>query len=204
MALLQASHGEVRVVGLEGVAHSLTETNFEEYDFSRFLDRTINPTRFYMLLMYALIRANGLRSLVELGTYRGQTTLFFAQAARLNGGHVWTYDNGYDKVEPAIAADRLAAHGLSSYVTFIRSHSFIPTLPEEADLVFVDADHTFGGVSADWVAWHERVKHFMCFHDTVGSDGVRVFVETHFPRTGWEHLHSPGDSGLLVARKVNA
>jgi predicted O-methyltransferase YrrM len=179
------------------------ETDAAEYDFRRFLDAKINPTRLYMLVLYALVRANGSHTIVELGTYRGQTTGVLAAAASKHGGHVWTIDNGHEGIDEAVAIRNVERLGLREYVTFVRGASDRPPIDCPIDFLFVDADHRFEGVTGDWFAWAPRMASggLVAFHDTTGAEGVAEFLKVADFR-GWEFFNSPGDVGLALARKI--
>ena len=168
-----------------------------------------NSTRLYMQLMYSLIRANGCKWLVELGCYLGLTSSVLALAAKKNEGHLWVFDNGSAQPEgkhPLQHADeRLQNLGLTKWVTLTDCPSTHAPAAGGFDFVFVDADHSYEGVSKDWEAWNGRVKvgGFMAFHDLMDPEGVSRWAHDTFPRQGWEYLALPGDCGLLLCRKVD-
>ena len=64
-----------------------------------------------------LIKAAGARHLLELGTSVGYSTIWLAEAARVNGGQVTTIDENAHKTTQA--KDYLAQAGLAEVVTFL-------------------------------------------------------------------------------------
>jgi predicted O-methyltransferase YrrM len=65
---------------------------------------------------------------------------------------------------------------------------------EEFDFIFVDADHTYEGVSADFVNWSPLLKSGgeMAFHDSFNPiHGVRVLMK-EMPKRGWKLTQRAG------------
>jgi predicted O-methyltransferase YrrM len=94
-------------------------------------------------LLWFLAQAVQARSIVEVGTSRGVSTLWLADAATGTGGHVLSLDT--DAVAQADARRSLAAAGLADRVTF-RVADGGPALADLADgsvdLLFLDAERT--------------------------------------------------------------
>lgn len=77
-----------------------------------------------------------------------------------------TYDGIRKKLE--FYTNIHVAWGLSEYAAFVQ--------PDECiDLIFIDADHSYEGVKADFTAWFPKVKvdGFFAFHDV--GPGCEVF-----------------------------
>lgn len=178
----------------------LSENEFpsEDYNFLDLFDRTVNSTRLYMLVLYALIRSNNYKNLVELGAFRGNTTSVLARAAKMNGGRLSSYD--LDPQAINWTRERLFSNGLRA--DLYEGLSSEPQHPGPDDFVFVDSEHTFEGMSRDWEAWSPRIAPggMIAFHDA-GREYKPWFSRT-FPAWGWEHFFSPGDEGLFLARKL--
>ena len=85
-----------------------------------------------------LIKAAGCRNLLELGTSVGYSTIWLAEAARVNGGQVTTIDENEDKT--AQARDYLAQAGLGEVVTFVTGDALeaIAGHPGPFDFVLLD------------------------------------------------------------------
>lgn len=80
----------------------------------------------------------GARTIVEVGTSYGYSTLFLADAARRTGGRLYTYDLSVDK--QAYARDRLAEADLDEFVEW-RTGDAVEQLRDQAgpvELVLMD------------------------------------------------------------------
>ena len=105
-------------------------------------------------LLYMLIKMNQVRTIVELGTLAGYSTLWMAEAIP-NDGHIYTVEKNSEHVQ-------VAKKYLSSYsnVTVIEGDAMqqLSTLPlnEKVDMVFIDADK---GNYCNYLDWaDENVK----------------------------------------------
>ena len=93
--------------------------------------------------LWFLTQAVGARSIVEIGTSRGVSTLWLADAARSTGGHVLTLD--VDSEAQDAARESVRAAGLAEHVTFRRGDggTALADLADGAvDLLFLDAERT--------------------------------------------------------------
>lgn len=109
----------------------------------------------------------------EIGMRFGISTLSFALAARDVGGHVYSID-----VDECIEGRRNVLHaGLADYHTFIHGDSMAVEFPEDLDVLFIDGDHSYMGVSQDFQTHVGRVKPggIVLFHDSVSSPDVGTF-----------------------------
>lgn len=63
---------------------------------------------------------------------------------------------------------------------------------EQADFVFIDADHSYEGVTRDIMAWKDKVKAggWLCGHDYENTDGLHADVKRAVTdaaeRYGWQ------------------
>lgn len=173
----------------------------KDYEFfSLFHDAEINSTRLYMLLLYAVIRSNGLRNLVEIGVMHGVTTSVLARAAEQNGGRLLAVDINADHIK--LARDRVQKNGLDSLVHFWLTDSKDCGPLSPVDFLFIDGDHSYEGVKGDWNAWHRKIEPggIVAFHDTA-DERIAKFLKETFPMPGWEFINFPGDCGLALARR---
>jgi predicted O-methyltransferase YrrM len=93
--------------------------------------------------LWFLTQAVGARSIVEIGTSRGVSTLWLADAARATGGHVVSIDTDADAQRHARAT--VAEAGLDGLVTFrvADGGQALAGLADGAlDLLFLDAERT--------------------------------------------------------------
>jgi predicted O-methyltransferase YrrM len=99
-------------------------------------------------LVWFVAQALPARSIVEIGTSRGVSTLWLADAARSVGGHVLTVDVDPDAQDAARVS--LDAAGLLDQVTFRRGDggAVLADLPDgSVDLLFLDAER------AEYPSW---------------------------------------------------
>ncbi len=131
--------------------------------------------------LYALARsARG--AVVEIGSFHGRSTVILAHGAREAGQRVTAVDpHGPGSLE-ALRAN-LAATGVADVVDVVvdTSVSAARRFAGEVDVLFVDGDHHYASVRADWRAWrpHLRRGARVAFHDTVLWPGPRRFVAVH-------------------------
>lgn len=93
--------------------------------------------------VWFLAQSAGARNIVEIGTSRGVSTLWLADAARATGGRVVSYDTDPDAQRDAAAV--LAEAGLAGYVDLRLGDGGegLARLGDgEVDLLFLDAERT--------------------------------------------------------------
>jgi predicted O-methyltransferase YrrM len=93
--------------------------------------------------LWFLAQAVSARTILEIGTSRGVSTLWLADAARATGGHVVSLDTDSDAQQHARATVEEA--GLAELVTFrvADGGEALAELPDGAlDLLFLDAERT--------------------------------------------------------------
>jgi predicted O-methyltransferase YrrM len=116
-----------------GVEHDATKTDR--------LERLRNLEPETAQLLAVLVRATGARSVLELGTSNGYSTVWLADAVRATGGHLTTVD--IDAARSAEAAANLDRAELKSHVE-LRVQDAYEALHESADgqwdMIFLDAE----------------------------------------------------------------
>lgn len=107
--------------------------------------------------------------LLEIGGLAGKSTACIAYGMRDAGhGHIlWSVDVNWGQGKHA--DEFLCALGLRCYVQLVQgdSSNVVPLLPCVFDVVFVDGDHSYTGVTKDILALKNRVLPNGCvmFHD---------------------------------------
>ena len=150
------------------------------------------------------------RGVVEIGSFRGRSTIVLAARRRRRGGvdpHA-----GSDRGPQEIAADaergdadlaafraNLARAGVGDRVRHVRDFS-AEALGEVAgpvDLLYVDGAHRFGPARADLVRWGARVRPGgrMLVHDAFSSIGVTLALLTR-PSFGRRWRYAGRDGSL--------
>jgi len=152
-------------------------------------------------LLYGLARSIKPKVCVEIGSARGKSACAVGLALRRNGGgklyaidpHSPTQWNDADSTDSfAIITKHLQKAGVSDYVEIVRktSKEAAAGWPRPIDLIFIDGDHSYEGVKADWDLFIPHVSEFgvVVFHDTIwdlrpdpklsrGDMGVPRFVD---------------------------
>lgn len=159
-------------------------------------------------------RGEGPRTLVEIGSYQGRSTVVLGAALRALSPESRLY--AIDPHEGTVgAADRRLNHGTPTFDAFcanieaagvshlvepVRSLSYETEWSRPIDLLFVDGLHDRFNVERDF-------RHFapflapsavVLFHDYAGYyPGVVAFVDTLVAREGWEVVARAGSMIML-------
>lgn len=191
----------------QGVAFTDREPGLpEDYDFWRFVqDAPLNSTRLWMLALYAIIRSNGYKDIVEIGVFNGVTSQFLAHAAMVNGGTYHGYDISARNIHEA--SDRVSRWGVESSFTLCNSQQLALPADRAVDFVFIDAEHTFEACRADFYTWWGllRVGGTIAIHD-VADPELKRFIDTlaHYPAASrMEVISWPGDCGMAFIRRIS-
>jgi predicted O-methyltransferase YrrM len=144
---------------------------------------------------------------VEIGRFKGGST--FLLAAALGGrADLWSYDihaphdaayTGADLDEEL--RDALRRFALDEWVHLVVGDSRLVPPPEgPIKLLFVDGDHSYEGVSADWSHWGPSlaIGGQALFHDAVDHGGVGTYVD------GVGRLMTELDRDPTLVRRPNA
>lgn len=102
--------------------------------------RMLNITRETGEFLGVLIHATGAKTILEIGTSNGYSTLWLAHAAALTGGRVTTVEISDYKV--SLAEENFRAAGLASMITILhdRAHEVLAAEADSAyDFIFLDA-----------------------------------------------------------------
>ena len=88
-----------------------------------------------------LVRATKAKSVLEIGTGNGFSSLFLGYALKDTGGKLLTIEIDPNRV--AIAKENIKRAGLDDVIEITQgdAHQIVPKLDEEFDFIFLDADH---------------------------------------------------------------
>ena len=123
--------------------------------------------------------ARGRRQLLEIGVAEGASALILRQAMDPNGD-LWLIDPFHLSRNPLfntglMAARRTIKRGNRGQVHFLVgwSHEVAKWWRNPLDFLFIDGDHRYDVVLADWKGFSSWVKTggVVTFHDAVGADG---------------------------------
>jgi predicted O-methyltransferase YrrM len=186
--------------------------------------RTMHSVQDARVLLEA---AKGAKRVVEIGVYEGSSALELCEAlgpeAELHlvdpfGSHPDALPSGWGATEWATrkvlarARRRRGPDAPNVHWHVTLSHELAACWEGEADVVFIDGDHSEQGCELDWSSWHPfvAVGGYVVFHDARagqpggrGLPGPTAVVERHFrsdePTPGWE-IAAEGDRTVVVRR----
>ncbi len=123
--------------------------------------------------LFRVARRLGPATIVEIGRFKGGSTVVFA-AAKHADAHLWSYDLGGERA-PGIVGEEVDAEieatlerfGLQRGVHLVRADSRTVDPPGACELVFIDGDHSYAGVRADYEHWRQALSPggHLLFHD---------------------------------------
>ena len=183
----------------------------------------------FLALMAACPTSNG--QILEIGSFKGKSTIILAKAAALSDGAVV---NAVDPMTAPSETDpdlhgasssladferNIAEHGVGSSIRFNQTFSYelAKTWKTPLRLLWIDGDHTYSGTKRDveCFAPHLTDKAIVAIHDVLHQfeGGVRVFAEMilgspNFGAFGfcgsiaWAQFHvNAGDAAAYDLRK---
>jgi predicted O-methyltransferase YrrM len=154
-------------------------------------------------LLYRLARrCRGRGSIVEIGSWKGKSTIWISYGSRegcnakvhaidphtgspehseMFGGKVWTFEEFQRNIAEARVTDIVVPH--VDYST-----SVAKTFDEPVEFIFIDGLHEYEGVRDDFESWYPKVVNngTIAFHDSTCWPGVyqlvieRVFKSRNF------------------------
>src|SRR5690348_3819631 len=165
-------------------------------------------------LLYRLARDAQSGPFVEIGRFRGGSTMMFASALP-DGVELWSYDLhvALRPDMPGAELDRELAGALERYALAEKVHlvvadsTTVDPPSDSLELLFIDGDHSYEGARRDFERWSPlvRVGGTVLFHDAVDTGGygnvypgVAKFVSEI--GGGWERRAGAGSIAEFVRR----
>jgi predicted O-methyltransferase YrrM len=162
-------------------------------------------------LLYRLAKkCRGRGVIVEIGSWKGKSTIWLAHGSRASSGvkvhavdphtgspehqdivPVSTFDEFRQNIAQANVDDLVVPH-----VAF--SEECAKTFDQPVELIFIDGLHEWEGVKADFDSWAPKVIEggVMVFHDSTCWDGVRRLVIDYVYKS--RHFRNVGFSGSMT------
>lgn len=166
-------------------------------------------------LLYRLARrCTGRGVIVEIGSFKGKSTIWLAKGSEAGagvpvyaidphtgseehqataGGQVWTYEEFLVNLRRARAEELV--HPLVTTSAQAATSFHLPV-----ELLFIDGDHRYEAVRQDFDLWFPKLIEggYLLMHDTIRWDGPRrvaresLYRSRHFRRVGFVHSISFG------------
>lgn len=124
--------------------------------------------------------------IVEIGSYLGASTSFLATGVKAKDGKVFAVDTWENQGMSEGARDTYEeflqnTYPLKQWIIPLRGRSteIAQSFDKKIDLLFIDGDHSYEGVSADIKAWLPKLKDngTVIFHDWGWAEGVRRSID---------------------------
>ena len=154
-------------------------------------------------LLYVLALAKGAKSIVEVGTSHGYSTLWLASAAKVNGGKVVACDMNVERL--AAARANFAEAGLADVIEILEgdARETLRGRTEPVDLLLIDTDKSYYETFFD-IVYPRLVKGGLVVADNVVSHQEALedyisYVENH---PNLESAKVPIGRGLEISVKL--
>jgi predicted O-methyltransferase YrrM len=148
------------------------------------------------------------KAAVEIGTFMGLTAAELARSLPANATLycVDPYPGGGEPLQQ-IALRQIARAGAASKVRMVRADSAgaVASLPAQVDFFFVDGDHSYEGLLADWKIVKLLLKPggIAAFHDTARAPEAMVHSEGSIRFFEEVITHDPEFTHLETVRSLN-
>ena len=182
---------------LTEIAQQGREHDARETDYSK---RMLNLDPETARLVHILARSSRAKSILEIGTSNGYSTIWLASVAAAEGGRVVTLDHSAEK--QAMARDNLRRAGLLESVELLngKAATLVRELAGPFDLVFLDADRANAAANLQ-VLLPKLTPSVLLLADNVHSHAEEIagYLDLVKRLEGFDHVVVPVGKGLSVA-----
>jgi predicted O-methyltransferase YrrM len=146
-------------------------------------------TAAHLMVLYSIARFLPARLALEIGVDDGSTTLPLLVGVAEHGGHLFSVDPA--PCEWAKVAVEKSWYGDQWHFSQLKSADLAAEIqPGSLDLIFVDGDHSYEGVRADWLNYRDKVRvgGLVLFHDYCNTEdfpGIAKLIDEEI-RPEWE------------------
>jgi len=153
-------------------------------------------------IMNLIIKAAGYKNILEVGTSNGYSSIWLAEAARYNSGHVTTMEYYQERIE--LAQANIEEAGLQDFVTLLQGKALdiLPVIKIIPDFVFIDAN------KAEYLAYFEIINSILESGGMFAADNVTShkgemedFLDSISKNINYQTTYLPFGGGLLLALK---
>lgn len=161
------------------------------------------PTDDYGMVLYSMVRALRPEVVVEIGPYKGFSTLCMAKGLMENGGGlIYTVDK-----KRWLNLDDLPG-SLQAYINYFVMNSASEGFQKLVDsvgwidLAFIDGDHSYGACKRDFETLYPRILEggIIAFHDADRATIRRVLAEARLNQK-MSVIMLPVFGGMAIAQK---
>ena len=166
--------------------------------FSHMLELT--DVHEHLVTLYMLSVRFGLRTIVELGTRAGESTLALTSAAKRCNGKVYSFDLNACPV----AAQLIAENGLGEFWEFKKGDDLETPWDRPIDHLYIDTSHTYEHTLRELEKFEPFVQDggVISMHDSVSFPSVRDSARTYFKsRMNVDVYEYINNNGLIVVFK---
>jgi len=166
------------------------------------------------LILHGFIRAMKPQVIVEVGLYRAFAACWMARALQENNtGRLYAIDNftltehSHIYGDPRTHAEsNLKACGVDGWVEIIEGNSDEVEWPEQVDVCYVDAWHSYTAAKQDFFKAVERGAYLIALDDTENCVGPRMLVEelrrlAFIGGHQWDVMDAHSDNGMTLFLK---
>jgi cephalosporin hydroxylase len=150
-------------------------------------DWPITQKKYEVLALQEFLKDKEFKHVLEIGTWQGTSALLWAMMVAPENGRVWccdlsfSYGSFYSNLNGKTYTQPMYRDTVyQKYVTELQGDSHDPKFIERVskevgltplDFMFIDGDHTYEGVRADFINFHPFVKTggYIAFHDILDT-----------------------------------